>query len=326
VDFQLSDEQTWLRESVRELITREPVERLWPALLEFGGLDDELSAIERALVAHELGARLGTVPYVDSAAAHYALEGFASTASAACALAEADRSFAPTEPTTSLDGGQLTGDKCGVSFAASVDLLVVPASGPHGLVVALVRPSAADVEPEASLDPSLAPATVRFDRTAPDAVASGDVALLAAAAGVLAAAEAVGAASSALALAREYAAQRRQFGRTIGSFQAIRHLLADMHVKVESSWSSVIYASASLDEREPDCLRTASIANAYASRATQEVAHGALQVLGGIAFTAEHPIHRHLRRIAVRGGQFGTAREHERGLGRSLARQPEPVA
>ncbi len=52
-----------------------------------------------------------------------------------------------------------------------------------------------------------------------------------------------------LELSREYAIQRRQFGRTIGSFQAVRHILADMFVQLESSWSSVLYAAASLDER-----------------------------------------------------------------------------
>ena len=149
---------------------------------------------------------------------------------------------------------------------------------------------------------------------------------MAAIAGVLAAAEAVGAAAAVLDLACAYAAQRRQFGQTIGSFQAIRHLLADIYVKVESSWSSVLYAAAALDEREPDSLRTASIAKAYAGRATHEVAHGALQVFGGIAFTAEHPAHRFLRRIAVRSGQFGTPREHERALGHSLAQRLEVPA
>ena len=112
-------------------------------------------------------------------------------------------------------------------------------------------------------------------------------------------AEAVGAAAAVLELARDYAAQRRQFGRAIGSFQAVRHILADMYVKVESAWSSVLYAAASLDEDEPEAARTAAIAKAYAARATQDVAHGALQVFGGIAFTAEHPAHRHLRRIVV---------------------------
>ena len=74
----------------------------------------------------------------------------------------------------------------------------------------------------------------------------------------------------------------------------------------------MLYAAARLDESRADALQTASIAKAYTARATREVAHGALQVFGGIAFTAEHPAHRYLRRIVVRGGQFGTAADHER--------------
>jgi alkylation response protein AidB-like acyl-CoA dehydrogenase len=82
----------------------------------------------------------------------------------------------------------------------------------------------------------------------------------------------------------------------------------------------VLYASAALDEREPDALRTAAVAKAYAGRATHDVAHGALQVFGGIAFTAEHPSHRFLRRIVARRDTFGTPREHTQRLGRELAR------
>jgi alkylation response protein AidB-like acyl-CoA dehydrogenase len=326
VDFKLTDEQVWLGESVAELVAREQADMLWSALVEFGALEDELGVLERALVAYELGSRLAAVPYVDSAAVHYALEGVAPANSAACCLSEPGRSFAPSDPSTSLDGTRLAGEKCGVSFAGSVDVLAVPAATPDGLVVALVPASAVELDVEVSFDPSLEPAAVRFDGVDASDVVTGDVALLAAVAGVLAAAEAVGAAASALDLAREHASQRRQFGRTIGSFQAIRHLLADMHVKAESSWSSVLYASALLDERESDALRTASIAKAWASRATHEVAHGALQVLGGIAFTAEHAAHRHLRRVVVRGRQYGTAAEHERALGRGLARGLEVMA
>jgi alkylation response protein AidB-like acyl-CoA dehydrogenase len=189
--------------------------------------------------------------------------------------------------------------------------------------VALVRADEAAVEPESTLDPSLRPALVRLDAAPADALPGGGVERAAATAGILASAEAVGAAASVLRLARDYAAQRTQFGRPIGSFQAVRHLLADMYVQTESSWSSVLYAAASLDEDEPGALRTASIAKSYAARATLEVAHGALQVFGGVAFTAEHPAHRFLRRIAVRGAQFGTAREHERSLGRGLALELE---
>ena len=70
-----------------------------------------------------------------------------------------------------------------------------------------------------------------------------------------------------------------------------------------------------------------SIAKAYVSRSAREVAHGAMQVFGGIAVTAEHPAHRFLRRIVVRERQFGDAAHHERALGRALAQAavPEPV-
>ncbi len=319
MDLQLSDEQTWLREAVDELLEHEPPERLWPALLEFGALDEELGLVERALLANGLGSRLAAVPYVDSAAAHYALTGLPAGTSAAVCLSEAGRSFAPTEPATTLEADRLVGEKTGVAYAQKVDLLAISASGPEGLVIALLPPAEAAIEAETSLDPSLGLATVRLDGAEPSSVVAADVELLAAVGGVLAVAEAVGAAARLLDLACEYAAERRQFGRTIGSFQAVRHLLADMYVKVESSWSSVLYAAASLDEDQPDNLRTASIAKAYAARATHDVAHGALQVFGGIAFTDEHPAHRYLRRIVARGGQFGTAREHERTLGRSVA-------
>jgi len=136
---------------------------------------------------------------------------------------------------------------------------------------------------------------------------------------LLAAAEAVGAAGHILDLACRYAGQRRQFGRTIGSFQALRHILADAYVRQESGWSAVRYAAAALDDGDPEAARAASIAKAYVSRGAREVAHSAMQVFGGIAFTAEHPAHRFLRRISVRAQQFGDAAHHERLLGRELA-------
>ena len=142
---------------------------------------------------------------------------------------------------------------------------------------------------------------------------------------VLAAAEATGAAAGVLELARRYAGERRQFGRTIGSFQALRHLLADMYVKQDSSWSTVLFAAAALEDDADDALRTAAIAKAYVSRAAQDVAQGALQVFGGIAFTAEHPAHLYLRRILARGQQFGDARHHERAIGRALVGAPQTV-
>jgi alkylation response protein AidB-like acyl-CoA dehydrogenase len=194
----------------------------------------------------------------------------------------------------------------------------VPVVSEGEAVLAIVRASAAEIEQQPTLDPEIGAARVRFDAVEPEQIA-GDIETVAAAAAVLVSAESVGAAGSLLELAREYAGQRRQFDRPIGSFQALRHLLADMYVELESAWSSVLYAAASLDERDADAQRTAAIAKAYAARATQDVAHGALQVFGGIAFTAEHPAHRYLRRIVVRGASYGTARDHTRAVARTLA-------
>ena len=343
MDLQLTKEQQFLRETVGEMTRREAgdqpavppeaAERLWRSLAEFGALEvgEGLGAVELALVAETLGRRLAPVPYPESAAAHDTLARAGrpldpAGATVAACLAEPGRSFAPAEPSTTFERGRLVGEKSDAAFAATAELLAVPAAGADGLVLALLARESAGVAtwPEPTLDPSLRPARIVLESVEPpeDAVTHRGAELvprLAAVAGILASAEAVGAAAAVLELARVYATQRRQFGHTIGSFQAIRHLLADMYVNVESSWSSVLYAAASVDEDQDGSLLTASIAKAYAARATRAVAHGALQVFGGIAFTAEHPAHRFLRRIVARGEQFGTARDHERALGQALA-------
>ena len=92
-----------------------------------------------------------------------------------------------------------------------------------------------------------------------------------------------------------------------------------MYVRQASMWSTVLYAAAALDDDLDEAGRAAAVAKAYVSRSAREVAHGALQVFGGIAFTQEHPAHRFLRRIVVREQQFGDAAHHERELGRALA-------
>ena len=146
---------------------------------------------------------------------------------------------------------------------------------------------------------------------------------LMAAGALLAAAEAAGAADRVFLLACGYAAQRRQFGRPVASFQALRHLLADAYVRAESGWSAVRYAAAAFDEDDaegaPEAAQAVSVAKAYVSRGAREITHTAMQVFGGIAFTAEHPAHRFLRRVSVRAQQFGDAAYHERLLGQALA-------
>jgi alkylation response protein AidB-like acyl-CoA dehydrogenase len=322
MDLQLTEEQRWLAESVGALLDRSEPAGAWAALAEFGGFDvgeDGLGAVELAVIARAIGERLAALPFADAAAVHYAVD-LGGVAVIPC-LAEPGRRYDPSAPATTVDGSTVSGEKEAVPYAGAAEVFAVPATTGGETMLALVAAEAAAIDAQPTLDPAVGSARVRFESVDAQQIA-GDaetVAAVAAAAAVLAAAESVGAAASILELAREYAAQRRQFGRTIGSFQALRHILADMYVGLESSWSSVLYAAASLDEREADAGRTAAIAKAYTSRATQEVAHAALQVFGGIAFTAEHPAHRHLRRIVVRGHCYGSARDHERAIAADIA-------
>jgi alkylation response protein AidB-like acyl-CoA dehydrogenase len=173
---------------------------------------------------------------------------------------------------------------------------------------------------------SLAAVAVGSDRLLSGAAATAAIERLEAIGGLLAAAEASGAAATMLALATEYAGQRRQFGRTIGSNQALRHILAEMYVSESASWSSILYSAAALDDDAAEARQSASITKAFTTRASREIAHGAMQVFGGIAFTEEHDAHRYLRRINLRGSQFGDAEHHERLLGRALATSVKRVA
>jgi alkylation response protein AidB-like acyl-CoA dehydrogenase len=332
MDLELSDEQRWLSESVETLLAREAEPaRLWTRLVDFGALslggDDGLGAVELCLIARALSAHLAPVPYLGSAAVRFAGAELDDEA-VALAVLEPGASWAAPPQTTVTRGDVVSGRKTAVEHAGSVSRLAVVASAPQGPVLVIVDAAA----PGVALVPQPA-----FDLTAPMyAVELADAPVLAEPLGgaaigrlttigtLLAAAEAVGAAGRMLDDACSYAAERRQFGRTIGSFQALRHLLADMYVRQASSWSSVLYAAAALDEDAEDTPRTVSIAKAYVSRAAREVAHGAMQVFGGIAVTAEHPAHRFLRRIVVRERQFGDAAHHERALGRALASAAVP--
>jgi alkylation response protein AidB-like acyl-CoA dehydrogenase len=332
MDLELSDEQRWLSESVETLLGRkDDPARLWTRLVDFGALsvggDDGLGAVELCLIGRALGAHLAPVPYLGSAAVRFAAD--LGEEAVALALLEPGASWGAAPSQTTLAGDQLvSGRKTAVEHAGAVARLAVVASAPQGPVLVIVDAAA----PGVALVPQPA-----FDPTAPMyAVELADAPVLAEPLGgaaigrlttigtLLAAAEAVGAAGRMLDDACSYAAERRQFGRTIGSFQALRHLLADMYVRQASSWSSVLYSAAALDEDAEDAQRTVSIAKAYVSRAAREVAHGAMQVFGGIAVTAEHPAHRYLRRIVVRERQFGDAAHHERALGRALASAAVP--
>jgi alkylation response protein AidB-like acyl-CoA dehydrogenase len=108
----------------------------------------------------------------------------------------------------------------------------------------------------------------------------------------------------------EYAKTRQQFGRPIGSFQAVQHMCADMLLWTESSRSAIYFAAWALDA-DPNCAaRAVSTAKVYTSDASREVANRGVQVHGGIGFTWEHNLHLYYRRSKASEILFGDASHH----------------
>jgi alkylation response protein AidB-like acyl-CoA dehydrogenase len=111
-------------------------------------------------------------------------------------------------------------------------------------------------------------------------------------------------------LSVEYAKERVQFGRPIGSFQAIKHRCADMLVDVEGMRSSVYWAAWCIGARHDDASVAASTAKVWCSDASRRVMASALQVHGGIGFTWEHDVHLFLKRAQLDQVSFGDAGFH----------------
>ena len=129
---------------------------------------------------------------------------------------------------------------------------------------------------------------------------------------VLAVAETVGAMDRLFAMTRQYALDRVAFGRPIGSFQALKHLLADVSVVVESAKAVLAAAVRALSADEPYAAEVASIAVTYVGERAARFAQDCLQVHGGIGFAWEHDLHLYLRRITADAALHGTPDFHRR--------------
>ena len=129
-------------------------------------------------------------------------------------------------------------------------------------------------------------------------------------AAILLAAEQVGGASRAVEMAVEYAGMRVQFGRPIGSFQAIKHICADMLTEAEAARSAAYYGLWALAGDGEDVPLAASLARVYCSAAYSKIAGDLLQVHGGIGFTWEHPAHLYFKRAKACEAMFGTPTYH----------------
>ena len=133
-------------------------------------------------------------------------------------------------------------------------------------------------------------------------------------AAVLQAAESVGAADQLFAATVDYAKKRVQFGRPIGSFQALKHRLADMLMELEGMRAAAHYAALALCEGLPDAAEAVATAGAYVDDAFAHLCGEALQLHGGIGFTWEHDVHLFVRRAKVNQVLYGDGAWHRERL------------
>ncbi|MEE2674330.1 MAG: acyl-CoA dehydrogenase family protein [Myxococcota bacterium] len=203
------------------------------------------------------------------------------------------------------DGASLSGAADFVVDGCTADLLIVAAQSENAEDVALfVVPGDADglartVQP--TLDQTRRLASVRFDNVrlpASARMSGGEDSLqeILDRARIALAAEQVGGAQRCLDLAVAYAKEREQFGRPIGSFQAIKHKCANMMIEIESARSAAYYAACAAAEGSDELPIVASLAKAYCSDTYFQCAAECLQIHGGVGFTWEYDVHLYLKR------------------------------
>jgi len=259
------------------------------------------------------------------------------TAALAAGFATAPRSALPvsvrvaaSRPGDAQAGvARLRGTVSGVADALPASVLLVPADGvPSALY--LVDSSAAGVAkaPVTSLDMTRQLCDLSFDDAPGTLIASGAAATravgaaLAAGAGILAA-EQIGLAQRCLDMTVAYTKQRHQFARPVGSFQALKHRLADVWVGVTQARAASRYAAACLAAGHPDADVAVAVAKAYCSEVAVRAAEECVQMHGGIGMTWVHPAHLYLKRAKADSLGFGTADAHRAALA-SLVNLPAP--
>jgi len=220
----------------------------------------------------------------------------------------------------------LTGKKFFVPDADTADLLICVARNGDGLALLPVerRTEGVGITPMPTMDATRKVYEVEFENVSIAAAnllgADGDArrALDGAleVATVALCAEMIGGMQWILDTSVEYAKTRHQFGRVIGSFQAVQHQCADMLLLTESSRSAAYYAAWALTENDPMAQTSVSMAKAYCSDAFREVANRGVQIHGGIGFTWEHDLQLYYKRSKSSETMFGDATFHRERIAR----------
>jgi alkylation response protein AidB-like acyl-CoA dehydrogenase len=322
MDFDLSDDQVALRDGARELLDglASPAQvrahsgtdaaydpALWSAMADQGWLGIEvpeerggvgLGTVEVAVLCEELGRHAAPAPFVSTV---LAIDAFSSAGEDEWVdrLVSGDAlacvAWDPAAP---------------VPYAPSADIAVVIADDAVYAMEISERPRR---QPAMDLTRELG--WLAFDPARARKIGDADahVRLLDRGA-TFTSADLLGSASRALDLAVEHAKDRVQFGRPIGSFQAVKHRCADMLVDVEGMRSTVYWAAWCIGADDAEAHVAASTAKTWCSDASKRVMSSALQVHGGIGFTWEHDLHFFMKRAQLDQLAFGDASFHRARL------------
>ena len=331
MNFDFTDDQRAIKETARDLLgKRFKLERLrelaesktyaddawtevselgWPGIFiaeENGGQD--LGVIELVILLEELGYVLAPMPFLSNAAAGLILQDAGADDRLAGVASGEQRGTV---------GVVKDGRAALVPDAEEADFIILL----DGTDATLVERGDAQVEAIDAIDPTRRYATVSVNggESLGDVSRGRDLIALAVSA------ELVGIGQRVMEMAVEYAKDRKQFDRAIGSYQAVSHACAEMLKKVEGSRSLVYYGGWAADAAPDEFSLAASVAKAYASDMGWEVSASSLQVHGGIGFTWEHDLHWFLKRAKTDGVLYGSARDHRErvaelaGLGATAA-------
>ncbi|MEI6697731.1 acyl-CoA dehydrogenase family protein [Mycolicibacterium sp.] len=237
---------------------------------------------------------------------------------AAFAVNDSAGAFDPNVTVTAVggsDGVVLTGTAARVVDAAAADVVLVAAKDSEGVSLYAVDTGDVQRTPLVTMDLTRPQADVTFSDSparllAEPADAERVITHALQVGAALLAVEQIGAAQHMLDLSVDYAKSRLQFGRQIGSFQAVKHRLADMLVDLEHARSAAYHAVWALTEGSDDPALAVSIAQATCSAAFSRIAADSIQVHGGIGFTWEHQAHLYFKRAATDAALLGSAEQH----------------
>ena len=342
MDFELSDDQLALRDAAREVLdklaSRErvrsvvgtggvPDAELWRAMVEQGWTALEvpeeegglgLGMVEAAVLLEEAGRHLAPAPFLST---------FLATGALRAAGAGSAR-WAGRLAVGEAVGCVATDLAWPVLYAPSADVAVV--CGDDAVVVVDLAGGPGRPRAEEAMDLTRQLGWLKLEGREVETMAlpPATAQRLRDRGAVAHSAELLGGAAAVLDMSVAYAKERVQFGKPIGSFQAVKHRLADMLVDVEGMRSAVYHAAWCLGADHPEATVAASTAKVWCSDAAKRVMASGLQVHGGIGFTWEHDLHLYLKRSQLDQVSFGDATFHRRRLAAILRQRVaagEPV-